>query len=149
MTLTPMRPTPLATRWERWDPFREMEEMFNRMSMLMQSYLPTPMTTFADVEETDDRFIVEVDVPGARPEDINLELRDGELRVTGEIKERERKGLVRHKARRFGEFEHVVDLPGPVDPNRVEAKLHEGVLTVEVAKAEATQARRIEVKAAS
>jgi HSP20 family protein len=124
-----------------------MEDVYGRMSLLMQDYFrdQTP-SALADIEETDDSFIVELDVPGVRAEDVDLELRDNELRVTGDVKEREHSGVLRRKARRVGEFEHVVTLPTDVDPDRVDAKLHDGVLFVRLAKASATQPRRITVK---
>ena len=145
-TMTGTRPLPTVIR--RWDPFREMEDVFGRMSLLMQDYFrDQPPSALADVEETDDSFIVELDMPGVRPGEVNLELRDNELRVTGEIKEREHTGVLRRKARRVGEFEHIVALPGEIDPEHVDATLHEGVLTVRMAKAMASQPRRIEIKA--
>lgn len=147
MTLTPSSMESRPTVIRRWDPFREMEDMFGRMSMLMQDYFrdQTP-SALADIEETDDSFIVELDVPGARPDDINLDLRDNELRMTASIKEREHTGVLRHKARRVGDIEQVVTLPGEVDPDQVDATLHDGVLTVRLGKATATQPRRIEIR---
>jgi HSP20 family protein len=149
MTLSPTpsggRSFPTVIR--RWDPFREMEDVYGRMSMLMQDYFrDQPPSALADIEETDDGFIVELDLPGVRPDHINLELRDSELRLTGELKEREHAGVLRRKARRVGEFEHVIALPGEVDPEQVEATLHDGVLTVQLAKATANQPRKIEIK---
>jgi HSP20 family protein len=141
----------------RWDPVREMEDVYDRMGRLMQDFFgdSTPATaavrlpewtTPVDIEETDDEYIVEVDVPNVKREDINLELRDSELRISGEIKERERTGILRRRSRRVGQFEHVVGLPGEIDPDRVEATLDNGVLTVRLGKAGGTQPRRIEVK---
>lgn len=147
MTVLPTRVRP-ARMMRRIDPFREMEDFYDRMSRLMQDVLPEAMmpAALADIEETDDSFIVDIDMPGVKPEDVNLELRDSELRITGEIKDRERKGTLRRKARAVGEFEHEVMLPGEVNRDKVEAKLHDGVLTVTIGKAEASQPRRIEVK---
>jgi HSP20 family protein len=102
----------------------------------------------ADIEETDDAWIVEAELPGVDRKDVNVELREGELVITGEIKEKERKGVVRRRTRRTGQFEYRVTLPGQTDPEKIEASLHEGVLTVRVPKAEQAKPRRIEVKAA-
>jgi HSP20 family protein len=57
-----------------------------------------------------------------------------------------RTGVLRRQTRRAGQFELVVSLPGDIDPNRVEASLRDGVLTVRVGKAAASQPRQIEVK---
>jgi HSP20 family protein len=100
----------------------------------------------ADIEEMDDGYVIELDMPGARPNDINLEARENELRISGEIKEREHKGIVRRQMRPIGEFEHVVALPGDIDPNKVDARLSDGVLTVRLAKSQVRQPRRVEVK---
>jgi HSP20 family protein len=158
MTLSAPQPSRSRRRpVRRWDPVREMEDVYDRMGRLMQDFfgeappvtaavtLPE-WTTPADIEETDNEYIVEIDLPNVKREDVTLELRDNELRITGEIKERERTGIVRRRSRRVGQFEHVVALPGEVDPDRVDASLSDGVLTVRVGKASGSQPRRIEIK---
>ena len=140
---------------ERWEPFREFEQLHQQMGRLMEEFTgPLGMTNggawapFADIEETDDAWIIEVEVPGVSRDDVNVELRDSELMITGEIKTRERKGILRRRARRTGRFEYRVVLPGGSDDGHVEARLHDGVLTVRVPKPEQERPRRIEVKAA-
>ncbi len=137
------------------DPVREIEDLYDRMGRLVQDLFGgapapagrmAPLTAPADIEETDDSYVVEIDLPGVAPEDLNLELQDNQLRISGEIKDREHEGVVRRKARRVGQFEHVVALPGEVDPDRVEAKLTDGVLSVRLRKSAAEKPRRIEVK---
>ena len=59
----------------------------------------------ADLTETDDTYIVEVELPGVRREDIDVEMNGNELVVTGELKERKREGLLRRRSRRVGDFE--------------------------------------------
>ena len=66
--------------------------------------------------------------------------------IRGEVKERERTGMLRRRTRRTGEFDHRVTLPGELDPDNVDAQLHDGVLTVRIAKPARAQPRRIEVK---
>jgi HSP20 family protein len=99
-----------------------------------------------DVEETDDAWVVEAEVPGAKREDVHVELRESELVITGEIKERERKGIVRRRTRRTGQFEYRVTIPGNADPDTVEASLDDGVLTVRIPKSQREKAREIAVK---
>jgi HSP20 family protein len=99
----------------------------------------------ADIEETEDAWIVEAELPGVKREDINVEVRESEVAVTGEIKKREREGILRRRTRRVGRFELRVTLPGQADPERVDASLEDGVLTVRIPKSEQSQARRIEV----
>ena len=139
----------------RWEPFREFEQLQEQMDRLMQSVL-TPAGSGnggawipqADIEETEDAWIIEAEVPGVDRRDVNVELRDSELIISGEIKEKERKGILRRQTRRTGQFEYRVTLPGPSDQEHIEASLHDGVLTVRVPKTETAKPRRIEVKAA-
>jgi HSP20 family protein len=135
----------------------EVEQVTDRMRrMLDQTFggFSMPLLTdkdgwspFVDIEETDEAYVIEAELPGVKREDLNIELVGNELSITGEIKERERKGALRRKTRRTGRFEYRVRLPDQVDPEQVEAKLHDGVLTVRTPRSEHAQRRRIEVKA--
>jgi HSP20 family protein len=153
MALQVRRSSPATRTPQRWDPFRELEDLQSRTEQLLESvWSGTPVTNgglwspSVDIEETDDAWIVEAEVPGVKREDVNVDLRDSELIIAGDIKERERKGILRRRTRRTGRFEYRVMLPGDADPERVEASLHDGVLTVRVPKPERAQPRRIEVK---
>jgi HSP20 family protein len=101
-----------------------------------------------DIEETDDAWVLEAEVPGVKKNDVNIDVRDSEIVVSGEIKEKERKGLLRRRTRPVGRFEYRVVLPGDIDPEKVDANLDEGILTLRVAKAEKARARRIEIGSA-
>jgi HSP20 family protein len=105
-----------------------------------------PWVPSVDIEETDDAWIVEAEIPGAHRDDVSVEVDDSELVISGETKERERKGILRRRTRRMGRFEYRVTLPGPVEPEAVEAGLADGVLTVRVPKPEQARARRVEVR---
>jgi HSP20 family protein len=130
---------PLAV--DQRDPFRElMEGILSTRLGDGQIHVPK-----FDIEETEDAWIVEADIPGVRRKDMNVEVRDGELLVSGEIKERERTGVLRHRTRQTGEFEIRVALPGDVDPGAVDASVEHGVLTVTIPKPERAKPRKIEV----
>lgn len=137
---------------ELWDPFREIADLQHRMSQLMDSVWPAGGLTDAlwsplvDIEETDDAWVVEADLPGVKKGDVNIDVSDSELAITGEIKERERKGILRRRTRRTGRFEYRVSLPGEADTENIDASLNEGVLTVRVPKPERAKPRRIEIK---
>jgi HSP20 family protein len=138
----------LSSRGGRRDPFSEMEGLYDRMGQLMQGLtgdLPV-LPAVADIEETDDAYIVELDVPGVKRDDINVEVRENLVRISGEIKERERVGLLRRQERPVGKFEYLVTLPSEVDPDKVEGSLSDGVLTLRLGKAAKSQPRRIEIK---
>lgn len=119
-----------------------------RRSLAMYPGLGMPMTGGApvDVEETADAFRIELDLPGVAPGDLQIELRDNEIRVSGTFGERRREGRLHHHGRRSGEFEYLVALPGDVNADDVEADLDGGVLTVVAAKAPLQRARRIAVQ---
>jgi HSP20 family protein len=98
-----------------------------------------------DVEEADDAWIVEADLPGINEEDINLELHGAQLSISGDLQERARRGILRRKSRRVGHFDYHVNLPGVSDSEDVQATLDDGVLTVRVPKPEHAKRRRIEI----
>lgn len=133
------------------DPFADFDQMWNRIvsrffalwgdSVLTQDWAPP-----VDMEETGDAWIFEVDLPGARREDLQVEVRDGELAISGEIRERERAGVLRHQARRTGAFAYRTTLPAGVDADRVQARFDGGVLTVQVPRSEGSKKRRIKIE---
>jgi HSP20 family protein len=119
------------------------------MGQLMGAPLGNGMAAWAppvDIVETDDAWVVEAELPGVDPDDVSVEVRDSELSISGEIKERERAGILRRRTRRVGAFDFQVTLPGQADTEHVEATLRDGVLTVRVPKPEQARPRRIEVK---
>jgi HSP20 family protein len=153
--LLPDRRSSLAP--ERWEPFRELEQVTERMRRMLDQTFGgpgwSPLVTetgawspLVDIEETDDEYAVEAELPGVKQEDVDIELVGNELTITGEIKERERKGALRRQTRRTGRFDYRVTLPDQVDAEKIEAHLVDGVLTVHVPKSERAQRRRIEVK---
>jgi HSP20 family protein len=100
-----------------------------------------------DIEETEDAWIVEAEVPGVKSEDVDVEVRDSEIAITGDIKERERAGILRRKTRRVGRFEFRVTLPGQTDAEKVEAGLDNGILTVRIPKPEMARPHHVAVRA--
>ena len=134
-----------------WRPLRGFEDIYAEFDRLVQSLVGgsgngTTWMPAADVSETDAAYVVEVELPGGRREDVNVELDGNELVVSGEIKERRREGLLRRSTRRIGQFEYRVLLPGELRTDDVEASLAHGVLTVHVPKVQATKHNKIEVK---
>jgi len=96
-----------------------------------------------DLEETDDSYLLEVDLPGISRRDMDLRVDDSRLVLTAQRGERSRVGLLRHRARTTGRLALVVSLPGDVDSDAVTADLHHGVLTVVVPKTPRARRRRI------
>jgi HSP20 family protein len=138
---------------ERAQPLSDFERLRRMLDQTFGSFglpaLATESVGWAppvDIEEQDDAYVIEAEVPGVKKDDVNIELISNELMVTGEIKEREREGILRKRTRRIGRFEYRVRLPEQVDPDNVEAKLKDGVLSVRVPKHEQAERRRIQVK---
>jgi HSP20 family protein len=145
-------------RTDRWEPLVEAEQMVQRLRrMLDQTFgalgWPPPLlaetagwSPAVDIEEQDDAYVLEAELPGAAREDVNIELIGKELAITGEIKEREHKGALRRRMRHTGRFEYRVRLPDEVDASKIEASLEQGVLTVRVPKSERAKRQKIEIK---
>lgn len=133
-----------------WHPFRGFEDIYSEFDRLMQSVMggspgDGAWMPAADIVETDSAYVVEIELPGVRQEDTNVELDGNELVVTGEVKERKREGLLRRRTRRVGNFEFRVTLPGELHADDVEASLAHGVLNVYVPKAQSKKHNKIKV----
>ncbi|RYD70477.1 MAG: Hsp20/alpha crystallin family protein [Verrucomicrobiaceae bacterium] len=100
-----------------------------------------------DLYDDKDSFVVSVELPGMKKEEINLSLHDGVLTISGERRhERENKeGETFRSERYFGKFQRSVSLPAQVDSAKVKAAYKDGVLTVHLPKAEEAKPRQIEV----
>ncbi|WP_431961433.1 Hsp20/alpha crystallin family protein [Actinacidiphila sp. bgisy160] len=126
----------------------EFDELFSRMNELLASAAAAPAgawSPLADMHETDDAYVIEAELPGIKCEDIDVEMDDQHLRITGEYKEREREGVLRRSTRRTGHFEYRALLPTGVNAEEVKAQLSDGVLTVTVPKAQSAKPRHVEI----
>jgi HSP20 family protein len=123
-----------AGQLDQWPDFvRSVERLFD------------DVTPLVDIEETDDSYLLEVELPGVKLEDVDLQVDQGRLQLTGERRTRERVGFLRHRTRTTGRFALDVTLPAPVDSDAVHASLDHGVLTVVIPKAEQARRRRIPI----
>jgi HSP20 family protein len=145
MTLPVRRaPSPLS----RWAPLHEFEDLYEQMGRLVQSTFGDTGETWmpaADVSETDEAYVLEIELPGVKREDIDVDVTGNEVVVSGEIKEHEKVGLLRRRTRRTGSFEYRATLPGGLETDKVEATLEEGVLTVRVPKSDRSKRRKVKV----
>ena len=151
MTL-PVKTRPQRTELTRSEPFtpladwgRPLPDLFEPLRQL-PSLLGEAFTPLADVEETSDAYLVEVELPGVDKGDIDIELAGRRLTVRGERKAKERVGILRKRERVVGKFRYDVTLPGGVEAEGVKANLDGGILTVRVPKPAAERARRIEIR---
>jgi HSP20 family protein len=120
-------------------------------SRLFGETWPTALKPHIDIAATDREYVITAEVPGLEASDLQLELLEDTLLIRGEKRqewEKQNAGVYRME-RRYGAFERVLSLPEDADPDRMEAKLRHGVLTVTMPRKPSTKAssRFIEVKA--
>lgn len=137
-----------------WDPFSDLD-LFSRWpgwdaigapSSLLREHAVTwapPM----DLSENDDRFVLTMELAGARKEDVTIEAHENVLTIRGEKRsertdENEQR---RYVERSFGSFSRSFTLPSNADPDSVDARFADGVLTIEIAKREEAKPKTIEV----
>jgi HSP20 family protein len=142
----------------RWDPFRELSSIQNELNRLFgrtfgveggdemraAAWMPP-----VDVSETQDRFVITAEIPGMRPEDVDISVENSVLRIQGErrfYQERNEDDFHRIE-RRFGSFARSITLPSTADPEGIRASFDAGILTIEVPKKEEAKPKKIEVKA--
>lgn len=102
-----------------------------------------------DVAEKDDAIVVRAEVPGCKPEDINISVYGNTLTISGEkkeCKEEKEKGYY-HMESSCGSFRRDVNLPTDVDPDKIDAVCKNGVLSVTLPKAEKAKAVKVKVNA--
>lgn len=145
----------------RWDPFRELEEMSDRLNRIFarpeaRRTNGKEMMTVADwapsvdISETDQEFHVKAELPGVKKDDVKVTLENGVLTLQGERKEeREEKGRKFHRMERsYGQFIRSFTLPDLVDDTKVKAEFKDGVLHLHLPKSEKAKPKAIEVKVA-
>src|SRR5918992_3429125 len=153
--------TTLARRNGSWPDLRDSLLEFDRLEDQIESTLDRffssssrprlwsgVFTPLADIEDTDDAYVIEIELPGISREDASVEFRGRRVIVSGERKERERSGLFRTKERVTGRFRYEALLPGDIDADGVSANYEDGVLTVRAPKPEfeRSRARKIRIE---
>lgn len=104
-------------------------------------------TPALDVYENKDGFIVRVELPGMKKDDIQLSLHENCLTVSGERRYDEKNGAEPSRAERFfGRFQRTFTLPKAVQSDKVQAQYRDGILTVTLPKTEESKPKQIEVK---
>lgn len=135
------------------DPFtqlrREMERLFSDVFEGRGFGGPPwwePHRPAVNVWEDQEAVCVELEVPGVKSENLDLSVVGNELTIKVHYPEEKIEGATYHRRERpVGDFARVLRLPTEVDPNKVEASLENGVLTIRLAKAEAARPRKIAV----
>jgi HSP20 family protein len=147
----------------RWDPFQDLrsaqDEMAQMNPMLAHALgLPTQQgsgraTTTAwapalDIAERKDAYLVAVELPGLKPEDLDLTMEDGLLTIQGErqFTSESSEQQFHRVERRYGSFRRAITLPAHVLAEGIQASFEDGVLQILVPKAEEATPRRIQVR---
>lgn len=136
-----------------WDPFAELEALARRVRQrpatrwpgLLSAFDGIDFTPVADIEETDTAWTVEVELPGVKKKDVDVEATGRTIVIAGERKEKERTGVLRQQRRVTGTFRYEVTLAGEFDAGAITADLVDGELTITVPKVEQSQAHKIKI----
>jgi HSP20 family protein len=133
-----------------WAPFQDLDVIERRMRRMLEDFgvAPAPLPA-ADLYETKDELVVELDVPGFEEKELGLEVTDHTLTVKGErTKETEEKDKTFYLRERLEKhFARTFTLPPEADVEHIEAKFRTGVLEVHVPKIELAKSRTIEIEA--
>ncbi len=142
----------------RWDPFREVVAMQNRMNSLFRGLNEdeAPMTTASfvpavDIYEDPQKVVLKLEVPGIEEKDLDIRVENNTLTVKGERKfEKEEKEENFHRIERsYGSFYRAFTLPSSVDTENVGASYNAGVLKLELKKKPEAQPKQIKVNVAA
>jgi HSP20 family protein len=108
-------------------------------------------TPHLDLVESANDYVVSVDLPGVKPEDVKVEMDDGRLTISGkrETTVEDNTKNVHRVERTRGSFSRVISLPREVDTDKIDAKYEQGVLHVTLPKVADKQPRKIEIRAHS
>jgi len=142
----------------RWDPFRELSSLQERMNRLFSDFRVRPplgeeeITQGAwvppvDIYETSDSIVLEAELPGLTKDNIVVEVKDSTLTLKGDKKfEREVKEENYHRVERsYGGFQRAFTLPSTVQQDKVKAKFRDGILEITIPKAEEAKPKQIKV----
>jgi HSP20 family protein len=140
----------------RWDPSREVESLHSEMNRLFDSFFGGRVgngvasrrwVPAMDLAEEGDELVLRADLPGLTEDDVEIEVKDGVLTVSGERraeKKKEGEGFYRVE-RAFGSFSRSLSLPEGIDADKVRAEFDNGVLEVRIPKPEERKAHRVQI----
>ena len=142
----------------RWDPFKEMEEIQNRLGIWlghtpgrkdgMEAVAVAEWAPLVDITEDEKEYVVKADLPDVKKEDVKVTVENGVLAISGERRfEKEEKDKKYHRVERaYGSFLRTFALPEGTEAGKVIADFKDGVLKVHLPKSELAQPKAIEIK---
>jgi HSP20 family protein len=132
----------------KWTPFRELDLMERRMHRMLEDIGIGPIALpAADVYETKEAFVVELEVPGFEKPELSLEVTDHTLTITGDAnveKDEKDKAFILHERLEHA-FERRFQLPADADTERIVATFDSGLLEVRVPKSAKTAPRKVQI----
>lgn len=145
----------------RWDPFRELEEMSDRLNRMFarpgdsgghgkETMIVADWTPSVDISETEGEYQIKAEIPDVKKEDVKIVLEDGVLTLQGQRKqEKEDKETKYHRIERsYGRFARTFSLPDVIDVDKVKAEFKAGVLNLYLPKSQKAKPKSIEVQVA-
>ena len=138
----------------RWEPFDQFNKIHSRLNELFEdNFNQSPVGANSrwapamDVLESREAYIIRAELPGMKKEDINVELKDGTLTLSGERKSEELAQGVEYRSveRVNGKFVRSVILPKTVNHDAIRASYKDGILEIHVPKVEEAKPRQITV----
>ena len=139
------------TRYQPWSMFDQMRRELEQMQQngdVSSSMATSDWTPAVDIKETKEAFIIEADIPGVDPKDIEVHMEDGVLSIRGEKqseKTEEKEGYKRVERSR-GSFYRRFSLPDTANADKINAKSKNGVLEITIPKQEKAHPRKISVE---
>lgn len=136
----------------RWEPFADLAELRGRLDQMFADLTPRGehhFTPAVDVVRSDGNLVVKADLPGMTADDVKIEVEDEVLTISGEHEEgrEDESGDYVRRERRWGSFQRSMTLPTGVDPERIKAKTHDGVLEVTVPLPEERERKSVRIEA--
>jgi HSP20 family protein len=130
---------------------REVDELFDQFFGNLPAYANGGMTRGWDapisIWDDAEHVYLEVEVPGLSQNDFEVVMHQGSLRIWGERKAPAGERNYWHNERAYGRFERIISLPDTVDPNSIEARMHDGILYVTLQKKPEAQPKKVTVHA--
>ena len=152
----------LRTQWDPFEDLRSVQDELNQMNPTLAHALglqgqpqgsdrATAWAPALDISERKDAYLVTVELPGVKLDDLTITLEDGLLTIQGErqFAEESSEQQFHRVERRYGAFRRAITLPAHVQADAVEATVEDGVLQVVVPKAEEAKPKRIQVRPGS
>lgn len=126
------------------NPFRMLDDIEKDMKRFLDSFSPSTsdegsstLLPACDIEDKDSHYVMSFDVPGIPKENLDIEVVNGQLRISGERKSEKKEGDYSEK--RYGRYERIMSLPEGVSEEDIEANYENGVLSVAVPKVESSR----------